>query len=394
MRSLLIIIGLLILIAIEILRVYFIMPFPGSQHKNTIELAYWLNRNIIWLRVLLLVIITYPIFLFFRHLKIWQKIVVCIGLILYAVIFYFFNFRFLAQKMFLQPHDKSFASISNNKIGSNKLVIGVEFGGEAKAYPIQIIGYHHFIMDTVGNTPVIITYCTVCRTGRVFSPLIKGKLGTFRLVGMDHFNAMLEDASTKSWWQQATGIAVVGPLKGNALHELPSQQLSLSAWLRKHPASSIMQEDTFFHKQYEDLALYDKGTLKSSLEKRDSLSWNKKSWVVGIDQHHHARAYDWNELVAKQLIQDSLVNLPLIIFIEKDSSDFHVWSRMVNGKILNFEKDLITDGFVDLQTHSTWTGDGLCVAGILKGHQLQTIQAYQEFWHSWQTFHPNTTKYN
>jgi hypothetical protein len=38
-----------------------------------------------------------------------------------------------------------------------------------KPIPIQLIGYHHQVMDTIGNEPVIITYCTVCRTGRVYS---------------------------------------------------------------------------------------------------------------------------------------------------------------------------------------------------------------------------------
>ena len=70
----------------------------------------------------------------------------------------------------------------------------------------------------------MITYCTVCRTGRVYSPIVNGKLEKFRLVGMDHFNAMFEDETTKSWWQQATGIAIAGPLKGSRLEEIPSHQ--------------------------------------------------------------------------------------------------------------------------------------------------------------------------
>ena len=88
--------------------------------------------------------------------------------------------------------------------------------GEAKAYPIQLIGYHHQVMDTVGNEPVIITYCTVCRTGRVYSSSLNGRHESFRLVGMDHFNAVFEDETTKTWWQQATGEAIAGPLKGSA----------------------------------------------------------------------------------------------------------------------------------------------------------------------------------
>ena len=42
----------------------------------------------------------------------------------------------------------------------------------------------------------MVTYCTVCRTGRVFSPIVEGQPETFRLVGMDHFNAMFEDEGT------------------------------------------------------------------------------------------------------------------------------------------------------------------------------------------------------
>ncbi|MBK8521794.1 MAG: DUF3179 domain-containing protein [Chitinophagaceae bacterium] len=34
--------------------------------------------------------------------------------------------------------------------------------------------------------------------------------------------------------------------------------------------------------------------------------------------------------------------------------------------------------------------NGKCVEGILKGNRPAVIQAYQEFWHSWQTFHPKT----
>lgn len=119
--------------------------------------------------------------------------------------------------MFYQPSHKYFAAGSANTVATDRLVLGVAINGEAKAYPIQFIGYHHQVADTVGNTPVIVTYCTVCRTGRVFSPELNGKKEIFRLVGMDHFNAMFEDATTKSWWQQATGMAIAGPLKGKRL---------------------------------------------------------------------------------------------------------------------------------------------------------------------------------
>ena len=37
--------------------------------------------------------------------------------------------------------------------------------------------------------------------------------------------------------------------------------------------------------------------------------------------------------------------------------------------------------------------DGLCIDGTLKGERLIPVQAYNEFWHSWQTFHKNVKKY-
>src|SRR6266487_5447006 len=181
MKLLFLISGFLLLFAVEILRVYFIMPFPGSQHNNTIDIAYWLDRNVVWLRILALLLLVYPLASILKHSKKWKKVVLIVLLVFYTVVFYFFNFRFQADKMFYQPQHKNFASSKNTKIATDKLIIGVAINGEAKAYPIQLIGYHHQVRDTIGNTPLMITYCTVCRTGRVFSPTVNGRNETFRL---------------------------------------------------------------------------------------------------------------------------------------------------------------------------------------------------------------------
>jgi Protein of unknown function (DUF3179) len=384
---------LLLLFAVEILRVYFIMPFPGSQHSNTIGLAYWISHNIVWIRILALALITFPLMNILKNGKNWMKIVLSLTLIFYAVVFFFFNFRFQADKMFQQPKQKLFVTASDHTTDKNKLVIGVAINGQAKAYPIQIIGYHHQVMDTIGTTPVMVTYCTVCRTGRVFSPFVNGKLESFRLVGMDHFNAMFEDATTGSWWQQATGEVIAGPLKGSAFKELTSKQLTLAAWLREYPNSQVMQPDTSFKKDYDNLADYDNGTLKSGLEKRDSASWKRKSWVIGVTHKNASKAYDWNELLKAEVINDSVEGLPVLLAMEKDKASFHVFNRLVNGARLHFAKRS-DDAFIDENTHSTWNMDGVCIDGTMRGEKLNPVQSYQEFWYSWSTFHPNTIKYN
>lgn len=392
MKRFILVIGLLLLFAAEIARVYFIMPFPGSQKAETIDVAYWLGRNIVWLRIVLLALVAVPLVQTFRNGKRWKKIVSALVLLLYGFIFYNINFRFEADKMFYQPTNKSFAAPALSG-ADTVLVIGVAINGVAKAFPIQIIGYHHQVRDTLGNTPAIITYCTVCRTGRVFSPVVNGKAETFRLVGMDHFNAMFEDATTKSWWQQATGIAIAGPLKGKALTEIPSQQLTLAAWLRLYPNATVLAPDTLYNKRYKGLAGYNKGTIKGSLEKRDSASWQPKSWVIGVVHNGITKAYDWNALVSKEIIADSVPGLPLLVALENDSTSFHVWNRQVNGQSLQFQKTKAQNTLTDINTNSTWNMNGTCTAGALKGSQLITVQSYQEFWHSWKNFHPATAIY-
>ncbi|MEO5944625.1 MAG: DUF3179 domain-containing (seleno)protein [Ferruginibacter sp.] len=397
-RTLLLITGFLVLFATEILRVYFIMPFPGSQMSNTIQVAYFLNNYIWWFRLLGLILIIPPLLYIFRNSRWWRKILLLLFVLLYAGIFYLVNFKFLADKMFYQPKNKILATVTTNKIDSNKLVIGVQINGEAKAYPIEIIGYHHQVQDTVGGSPVMVSYCTVCRTGRVFSPFVNGKFEKFRLVGMDHFNAMFEDATTKSWWRQATGVAIAGLLKGTALKEIESTQMSLSAWIRKYPNTTILQPDVFFAKQYKSLEGFDNGTINSGLEKRDSASWKFKSWILGVQKDGYSRAYDWNELVKQRVINDTFSGGAIILVLEKDNRSFHVWSSDVKIEKLSsplfFIADEASQTLKDTTTNSTWNMNGESIEGILKGSKLATIQAYQEFWHSWQSFHPGTTKYN
>lgn len=391
MKLFLSITGLLLLILVEILRVYFIMPFPGSQQSNTIDIAYLIGTNINYIRLLFFALIFYPSYQIFISPGFKKKAGLVVFISLYGGIFYLVNFRFLADKMFYQPKIISFAAANTSKVPMDKLIIGIEINGVSKAYPIQYIGYHHQVRDSLGGQPVMVTYCTVCRTGRVFSPLINGKNENFRLVGMDHFNAMFEDATTKSWWRQVSGEAVTGPLKGTRLQEIPSRQVRLSSWLASYPSSLILQPDSNFRSDYNDLAKFDEGTIKSGLEKRDSASWKEKSWVLGIKSGVHAKAYDWNELVSKSIIEDSIPGLNLLLLLENDKASFHAFNRNINDLKLHFSKN--KDGLlVDDHTSSVWNIKGKCISGKLIGTQLTSVPAYQEFWHSWRTFNPLTLK--
>ena len=381
----------ILLIIFECLRVYLIMPMPGSQTFDSIDLAYFLGSNKNVIRIILYLIILIPFIKIIKGNSTWEKVGLGILSLVYIGIFYAFTFVMEADKMFLQPTHTYFYKIAENKIPLDKLVIGVTENGIDKAYPIQLIGYHHQVRDSIGQTPIMVTYCTVCRTGRVFSPIVNGKLEDFRLVGMDHFNAMFEDATTKSWWRQANGECIAGPLKGYKLKEINSEQLSLQAWFRKHPNAEVLQPDEKFAATFEKMDSYDKGKSKSNLTKRDTASWQFKSWVLGINLGEMSKTYDWNYLEKNKIIQDSLPSLPLLILLENDSASFHAYNRTVNNMSLQFQKS--NDSLIDTYSQSLWNEDGICIDGKLKGLSLTPIASYQEYLHSWEYFHPKSIRY-
>ncbi len=372
--------GLIGRLLFEAANVYFIMPMPGSQRMNSIDTAYFLYK---WRWVFRSL---FAVLLFAGLMKAnWKrKWTIAIPLLVLAAIIYMTNFVMAADHMFYQPEQLLMVNAAANKVDTARLVIGITCNGEAKAYPIRFLGYHHQVQDSIGGKPVIVTYCTVCRTGRVYEPLVNGKTESFRLVGMDHFNAMFEDATTKSWWRQVNGTAITGKLKGQQLPEMFSTQTSLAEWLRLNPQSLIMQADPAFEKQYDSTLKYESGKSKSSLTGTDSLSWNNKSWVVGVKAGDIRKAYDWNQLKAQRLIADNIGSTPIILVLASDNKSFFAFERPEYEHAFFIHNDSL------LYRNHFYAING---KGLDTPYSLKPLPAYQEFWHSWQTFNPATTKY-
>jgi len=207
---------------------------------------------------------------------------------------------------------------------------------------------------------------------------------------MDHFNAMFEDLTTKSWWQQATGVAITGKLKGTRLAEIPSAQMRLGDWQALHPNSLTLQPDTNFKRRYDSLRGYDEGTIDGSLEHRDSGSWKFKSWVIGVSLNGGSKAYDWNDLVKNRVIMDTIGQAHLLVTLAPNDKSFYVFHP---ADSLDLHYDPATRLLTDTRSHSLWALNGESTDGPQKGQRLMTVQAYQEFWHSWRTFHPATGQY-
>src|SRR5260221_14477324 len=100
MKRLALITGILLLFATEILRVYFIMPFPGSQHSNTIGLAYFIDRYRIYLRLAGLLLVCYPLYSYLIKGKRWSRLLLSAGAGFFWLFFFFFYFCFDGGKKF------------------------------------------------------------------------------------------------------------------------------------------------------------------------------------------------------------------------------------------------------------------------------------------------------
>ena len=381
-RKTLFYIGAAGLVLFEIANVYFIMPMPGSQRMESLDAAYFFYQWRWAFRAF------FGALLVAGFMSAWQsrRWSVLLALAVVGAVIFMFNFQMTAEKMFYQPKMLRMAGAAANKVGLEKLVLGVEKNGQAKAYPIQFLGYHHQVRDTLGGEPIMVTYCTVCRTGRVFSPKVEGKLEEFRLVGMDHFNAMFEDATTKSWWRQVTGEAVAGPMKGAQLPELPATQTSLQEWLTLYPGSLVMQADSTFSEEYADMETYDTGRGRGKLTGTDSLSWKDKSWVVGIELGKKtSKAFDWNRLKTERVINEKVGEQPVVLALAADDKSFFAFERPDAATVFSIKNDTLFSG------EKSWNLLGKATDSL---HQdLKKITAYQEFWHSWSTFHPHTTRY-
>lgn len=373
--------GIIGIILYEIAKVYFIMPMPGSQQMNSIDAAYWLHTWRWPLRIFFWVLIGVGSFSVFSGKVKWLP---AIFLVLAAGITYATNYEMAADTMFYQPSQVIQYDAAANKVGMDRLVIGVAANGEAKAYPIQYIGYHHQVRDLLGGKPVMVTYCTVCRTGRVFEPVVGGKQDVFRLVGMDHFNAMFEDSKTGSWWRQANGEAIAGPLKGQMLPEIASTQTSLAQWLKLHPDSKIMQPDPVYQTKYDSMSRYESGRGRSELTKTDTTSWKDKSWVVGIQAGGKAAAFDWNRLKRERIINSRVGSAPVALVLGADNQSFFAFEKDIQEPF-TFKNDTI---FTKTASYNLL---GKRLTG--SGNDLKRLNAYQEFWHSWRTFHPGTAQY-
>lgn len=128
-----------------------------------------------------------------------------------------------------------FEEARRSALADREPVIGLEIGGDARAYPLSILIHHEIANDVVGGVPVAVTYCPLCNAAIVYRRTIDGEPVEFGVTGLLRKSDMIMyDRLTESWWQQFTGRAIVGTLAGRKLHRFPARLESFGEFKARH----------------------------------------------------------------------------------------------------------------------------------------------------------------
>ncbi|MBI4301706.1 MAG: DUF3179 domain-containing protein [Chloroflexi bacterium] len=292
----------------------------------------------------------------------------------------------------------------------NEPVISFELGGEARAYPLQILIWHEIVNDVVGGTPVLITFCPLCNTAIAFERTLGGKVYDFGTTGnLRHSDLVMWDRQTESWWQQITGEAIVGELTGSRLIFLTAAITSWKEFKTTFPQGLVLSRDTGHTRPYgiNPYVGYDSVFQSPFLFRGPSdprLPPMERVATVSIDGTDVA--YPFSLLTKKTVINDRVGETPLVVFYvrgtasaldteeiarSQDIGATGVFSPIADGRKLTFRAE--EGRIIDKETGSEWSVLGRAVKGPLMGKKLEPILHGNHFWFAWAIFKPNTIVY-
>lgn len=147
----------LVALAMVAVPVWIIMPFK-PQTARGVEVSYALKR---WSPVLTIIALALALILaawLWRGSRWWKRaFLVVIFIPLLASTWFARQNHF--EWMFNPLANAAYAKVSDaGFVDDADIVLAVESNGEAAAYPIRLMAYHHVVQDTVGGTPLVATY--------------------------------------------------------------------------------------------------------------------------------------------------------------------------------------------------------------------------------------------
>ena len=120
-------------------------------------------------------------------------------------------------------------------------VIGLERGGEARAYPVHLVERHQIVNDVIGSEPVAVVYDPLAGQPSAFLRRAGDRTLSFGVSGLVYNGAfLLFDRETESLWSAFLGRAVAGPLAGRSLERVRVRQETAAAWTARFPETKVL----------------------------------------------------------------------------------------------------------------------------------------------------------
>ncbi len=223
----------------------------------------------------------------------------------------------------------------------------------------------------------------------------------FHLAGINNQNFIMRDEETGSWWQQVSGEAIQGPMRGKRLTQVFCDELSFATWKREQPNGRVLLPDERVKDKYEAANWEEEyKNFPVVVAKNPADKLEPRSLVVGIEVNQSSKAFPFDALQKQQLILDEVGGVPLFLIVGEDQKSVRAFERRLDGQTLDFfaaadddKSETKTRRLIDAETGSVWDFTGKALSGKLTGRQLKQIPVLKDYWFDWKIYHPKTAVY-
>jgi hypothetical protein len=220
---------------------------------------------------------------------------------------------------------------------------------------------------------------------------------TFHLAGINNQNFLMRDEETGTYWQQISGAAISGPLKGRRLTLVLSDELTLVTWKSEQPQGTVLDDVPGFVSDYAkrdwDVRMKRAPTV---LDFREH-DLTARDLMLGIQAYGASRAFLYDRVVKEKLVKDHVGAEPVLLVVGPDDQSVRAFRDRIPGvngasdfyRITGRPGVLLIDGM----TGSEWNFQGCATSGKAKGLCLEPIPMLKDYWFDWRNYNPKTTVY-
>lgn len=287
------------------------------------------------------------------------------------------------------------------RLADDDTVIGVQRGGQARAYPLKVLNWHEVVNDTLDG-PLLVTYCPLCGSGMTAIRRVNGRTTTIGVSGYLFRNDLvMYDELTGSLWSQIMATAINGPRTGETLELVPSTLTSWAAWRDEHDdpvvllpppeSNTVVGPEAVRNYAANPYAGYDQSRRIGIGGDYDDDRLHPKATVLGVANGGVARAYPLDRVEAAGVVNDEVGGLPVVVAVAPDGT-LVGYVRRVGGDVLRFQR---ADDRHLAAGGSRWRiATGAAVDGPFAGTRLDRANDISPlFFFAWTDFHPETTVY-